>query len=140
MRVAVLSDIHANLEALEVVLEHMKPRGVDAIWFLGDAVGYGADAESVMKWLREATPPYLVRGNHDKVVAGIEEPDGFAAIAREAALRTREMVTPESMAQLRAMPRGPVQPTEEIGLCHGSWADEDYYIFNSFAREGFQAS
>ena len=81
MRVAILSDIHANSEALEAVLAHMEPRRVDAVWFLGDAVGYGADAELVIDWLGSAGLSSVVRGNHDKVVAGIEEPDTFSPIA-----------------------------------------------------------
>ncbi|MAF10183.1 metallophosphatase family protein [Candidatus Poribacteria bacterium] len=129
MRVAILSDIHANSEALEAVLAHMEPRRVDAVWFLGDAVGYGADAELVIDWLGSAGLAGVVRGNHDKVVAGIEEPDTFSPIARDAALRTRELISPEAAAALRLLPRGPVLVTDAVGLCHGSWFDEDYYIF-----------
>ena len=124
-----LSDIHANLEALEAVLEHLAPKRPDALWFLGDAVGYGGDPEPVVDWLRQIDPNHVVRGNHDKVVAGIEEPEGFSAIARDAALRTREMVSADGLAFLATLPQGPSTPKERFGICHGSWADEDYYIF-----------
>ena len=129
MRVAILSDIHANAEALEAVLAHMESRSVDAIWFLGDAVGYGADADHVIDWLGAGALDAAVRGNHDKVIGGIEEPDTFTPIARDAALRTRELISPEAANRLRELPRGPMQPTDSVGLCHGTWADEDYYIF-----------
>ncbi len=129
MRVAILSDIHANSEALDAVLAHMEPRSVDAIWFLGDAVGYGADPEHVIDWMSNGAIDGAVRGNHDKVIAGIEEPDTFTPIARDAALRSRELISPEAANRLRALPRGPMLPTDTAGLCHGSWADEDYYIF-----------
>ena len=139
MRVAILSDIHANLEALEAVLEHLARRRYDAIWFLGDAVGYGGDPEAILHWLREREPGHLVRGNHDKVVAGIEEPDGFSSIAREAALRTRSMVSEAGLRYLRMLPRGPVAVTDEVSICHGSWINEDYYIlFPNDAEETFE--
>lgn len=129
MRVAILSDIHANSEALDAVLAHMEPRRVDAVWFLGDAVGYGGDPEHVLDWMAGAELPGAVRGNHDKVVGGLEEPDTFSPIARDAALRTRDLISPQARERLRQLPRGPALVTDDVGLCHGSWTDEDYYIF-----------
>jgi predicted phosphodiesterase len=129
MRVAILSDIHANVQALNAVLEHMESRRVDAVWFLGDAVGYGGAPEEVLEWMSNAGLPAAVRGNHDKVIGGLEEPDTFSPIARDAALRTRDLISATARERLRQLPRGPAMVTDHVGLCHGSWMDEDYYIF-----------
>jgi predicted phosphodiesterase len=139
MRVAVLSDIHSNLEALDAVLNHSVEHDVETVWFLGDAVGYGGDPAAVVEWLRKLEGDPHVRGNHDKVVAGIEEPDSFSAIAKDAALQTRGMLTPENTAFLRRLQQGPVHVSDEVALCHGSWWDEDYYVLHpSDAAECFR--
>ncbi|GIX05731.1 MAG: metallophosphoesterase [Candidatus Poribacteria bacterium] len=91
-------------------------------------MGYGGDPEAVVAWLREASPAAAVRGNHDKVVAGIEEPEGFSPHARLAALRTRELLSPEALQYLATLPQGPVVTGKEAAICHGSWQDEDAYV------------
>ena len=133
MRIAILSDIHGNLEALEAVMESLETQPIDEIWFLGDAVGYGGDPEETSRLLAKTGLACAVRGNHDKVVAGIEEPVGFSPIARDAALRTRDLVSSETLDWLRALPKGPVQVNPQTAACHGSWEDEDGYII--FAQD-----
>ena len=133
MRAAVLSDAHGNLEALEAVLESLESQPVDEIWFLGDAVGYGGDPEEVSRLLSKSGLGWAVRGNHDKVVAGLEEPVGFSPLARAAALRTREMVSADTRRWLGELTPGPALVNNEIGLCHGSWEDEDGYVI--FAQD-----
>jgi predicted phosphodiesterase len=128
MRMGILSDIHANLEALDAVLEDAERRSVEAWWFLGDAVGYGGDPEEVVVRTRALHPLADVRGNHDKVVAGIEEPEDFADHARDAALRSRELITPATRAYLASLRKGPVHVVAGAAICHGSWADEDLYL------------
>lgn len=70
MRIALLSDIHANLQALEACLAHARAVGVDQYGFLGDYVGYGADAEAVVDIVREHVDrgAWAVMGNHDEAV------------------------------------------------------------------------
>jgi predicted phosphodiesterase len=128
MRIGVLSDIHSNYEALDAVLEDAVSRVVDGWWLLGDAVGYGGDPDAVVNRLRSLRLLAMVRGNHDKVIAGIEEPEGFSPIARDAALHTRSLIREASRAFLRALPKGPVRVSAEVALCHGSWQDEDLYL------------
>lgn len=128
MRVGVLSDIHSNYEALEAVLEEAAARGVEGWWLLGDAVGYGGDPDAVVERLRSLPLLGAVRGNHDKVVAGVEEPEGFSPTARDAALRTRALIRETTRAFLCALPKGPLRVSSHIALCHGSWHDEDLYL------------
>src|ERR1051325_3619984 len=76
MRYLVLTDIHANLEALEACLAHAAPRGCEATLGLGDLVGYGADPNAVVERVQSLKPAAIVRGNHDKVACGIDQAEG----------------------------------------------------------------
>ena len=75
MRVAAISDIHANLPALEAVLAAIDESEVDELWCLGDVVGYGADPEACTELVRERCDVCLV-GNHDLAVLGAQASDG----------------------------------------------------------------
>lgn len=130
MRYLVLTDVHANLEALEACLAHAGARGYDATIVLGDLVGYGADPNGVVARVRALAPAAIVRGNHDKVACGIDQADGFNAVAKRAARWTLDALTPEHRAWLAALPRGPRTVGEAIEVCHGSPANEDAYIFD----------
>ncbi|MGE5245417.1 MAG: metallophosphoesterase family protein [Betaproteobacteria bacterium] len=130
MRYLVLSDIHANLEALEACLGHAAGQGYDATIVLGDLVGYGADPNSVIDRVHALAPVAIVRGNHDKVACGLDQAEGFNAVARNAARWTLEVLTPEHRAWLAALPQGPQLVDATIEICHGSPIDEDAYIFD----------
>jgi predicted phosphodiesterase len=130
MRYLVLSDIHANIETLDAVLAAAESAGYDRVVVLGDLVGYGGDPDAVVERIRSLNPVAIVRGNHDKVAAGIEDSSGFNAIARRAALWTRQALSPESLRYLAALPTGPLSLDESVLICHGSPEDEDLYIFN----------
>ena len=132
----ILSDIHANLEALQAVLADAQGR-YDAILCLGDLVGYGADPNAIVEWARPNLRA-VVRGNHDKAGAG-EEPLHIYNPAAQSALRwTQAHLTPESQAYLQGMPRGPLRLASGNGsggapgfeLSHGSPADEDEYLIS----------
>ena len=124
MKVLILSDIHANLEALECALQQAD---YDQVWVLGDLVGYGACPNEVVEAVRQLEPAWIVRGNHDKVCCGLEDPDNFTDLARESALWTREQLTPESLEYLRSLPRGPLADDPWV-ISHGSPLDEDEYL------------
>src|SRR5512135_3241588 len=94
MRYLILTDIHANLEALDACLADARARCFDRTVVLGDVVGYGADANEVIARIQGLAPVAIVRGNHDKVAAGIENADGFNAVARTAARWTLNALTP----------------------------------------------
>ena len=128
MRALILSDIHGNLEALNAVLAAAEP--YDALWNLGDMVGYGGSPNEVIDLMR-AKAQINVRGNHDRVGAGLSSALGFNPVARAAAMWTRDELTPENLAWLRAVPPGPVQPEEPGVTCvHGSPLNEDQYILS----------
>ena len=130
MRYLVLSDIHANLQALEAVLAGSSAEGYDRVIVLGDLVGYGGDPDAVVERVRALDPVVIVRGNHDKVASGLEDSSGFNAIARRAAIWTRESLSPENRQYLAALPAGPLTLNDAVLVCHGSPEDEDLYIFN----------
>jgi predicted phosphodiesterase len=130
MRYLVLTDIHANLEALETCLADANERGYDQSLVLGDLIGYGADPNAVVDRVQELQPLAMVRGNHDKIALGLEEAEGFNAVAKDAARWTFEALTPDHRAWLAALPQGPTIVDDLVEICHGSPYDEDAYIFD----------
>jgi putative phosphoesterase len=133
VRYLLLSDLHANDEALTAVLSRVKRKTFDRVVCLGDFVGYAADPNKVLdrfRTLRKTT--ISVRGNHDKVVAGIDEGSLFNPPALEAARWTKERLSKENMEFLRRLPTGPELVDGRFVACHGSPLDEDAYIFSDF--------
>lgn len=126
MRFLVLSDIHANLTALDAALEAAKGRWERAIC-LGDIVGYGPDPNEVIDRVR-ALDALTIRGNHDKAGSGLESAEDFNPIARSAALWTRNQLRPENREYLINLPTGPLA-VNGISLVHGAFRDEDEYLF-----------
>lgn len=134
MRVAVLSDIHSNLQALDAVLGAMGT--VDAIWHLGDIVGYGPEPDGVVQRLRDVAA-VGVRGNHDDAACGGVSIENFNVDARIAAEWTRARIGAETRAYLNALPESLVPDGSSFTLVHGTprnpiweyldspWAAED---------------
>jgi diadenosine tetraphosphatase ApaH/serine/threonine PP2A family protein phosphatase len=120
VRAAVVTDIHANLPALEAVLAAIDGAGVDRIWCLGDIVGYGADPDACADLVRERCEPCLA-GNHDLAVLGALDVDAFSRSAAEAVLWTREHVAERTLELLRDLE--PTGREEGIGLFHASPLD-----------------
>jgi diadenosine tetraphosphatase ApaH/serine/threonine PP2A family protein phosphatase len=137
MRFLVLSDLHANLEALQAVLDRAGGLGWERALVLGDIVGYGADPEAVVQATRGLQGLVAVRGNHDRVAAGEEPAGDFSASALRAAFWTRRRLSPASREFLSRLPRGPVEFGPGGVLAHGSPADEDEYILDD--EEGARA-
>lgn len=127
MRILLLSDIHANLEALEASLAAAP--AYDLVVNLGDIVGYGASPNEVATRSRELGTVF-VRGNHDKAATGLMELEDFNPMAAAAAVWTRGELTPENLEWLRNLPHGPVSLPEfpQVQLVHGSPNDEDEYV------------
>jgi diadenosine tetraphosphatase ApaH/serine/threonine PP2A family protein phosphatase len=139
MRYLILSDIHANLEALESTLS--AAGDWDAALVLGDLVGYGADPNAVIERVRALPNATIIRGNHDKVGAGVETVESFNHLARHAISWTSTTLTPEYRAWLADMPAGPAFIDDVVEICHGSPFDEDAYIFDELdARRAVIAS
>ena len=118
MRIGIVSDVHANLTALETVLAEMGP--VDALWVCGDTVGYGPDPSDVLALLleRKAT---IVAGNHDRAVATGEDLEFFNPPAATAAKMHQGWLSSAERDTLGALPR--TLETSDVTLCHGSLRD-----------------
>jgi predicted phosphodiesterase len=132
MRVAVLSDVHSNLAALEAVLADVDQNGVDEIWCLGDLVGYGPEPDACVALIAERTSACLA-GNHDLVVSGAIAIDVFASDAGAAARWTAAIIAPETRAVLDEL-----RPSGEragVELYHASIRDPiwEYVIDNHTA-------
>ncbi len=137
-RIAILSDVHGNLPAFRAVLDATRDAGVDAIWFLGDLVGYGAHPDECVA-LALAECDLVLAGNHDLAVAGAIELTDFSPSATAAALWTREHASPDTIAQLAQLE--PARNGEAIGLYHGSPRDPiwEYVLAGDQADECFDA-
>ncbi len=138
VKVAVISDIHANLQALEAVLEEVDRDRHDEIWCLGDAVGYGANPNEVVEILSERCSLLLI-GNHDLAALDEIEITNFSVNAAEAALWTRKNLTPRTVEILRSI-EGARATREAIGLSHASPRDPiwEYVIDTGVAEENIE--
>ncbi len=139
MRIAVISDIHANLHALEAVLTAIDAEGVDEIWCLGDVVGYGPRPNESVALVRERATICLA-GNHDLVVLGKIDRATFGGDAAAAADWTRTELDADAAAFL-----GGLRPSETVPdaeLFHGSARDPvwDYVLDDEAARATLAAT
>ena len=133
MRVAVVSDIHSNLHALEAVLAAIEADAPDELWCLGDIVGYGPRPNECCD-LVAARADVCLAGNHDLAVRGTIDLDEFHGDAALAARQNRKALTPESHAFLdRLAPKG---SRHGVALYHGSARDPvwEYVLSDETAR------
>ena len=134
MRYLIVSDLHANREALDAVVQHANDRYDQAIC-CGDLVGYGADPNPVVDWVR-ANCALTVRGNHDKACTGLDDLEWFNPVAKAAAVWTQLNMTPENAEWTRSLPKGPLS-VGGFQAVHGAPFDEDEYVLA--AEEATQA-
>jgi len=141
VRYLIVSDVHANHEALEAVLHHVRRKRYDRVLFLGDAVGYGASPNRVLAWLRSlGSQAAMVRGTHHRVCPGLDSADYFHPFARQAPTSTNEHLESKNLEFLSSLAEGPVALSDELAICHGSSVDEDAYIFSAYdAQIAFEA-
>ncbi len=126
MRFLLLSDIHANLIALDACLEAVKGRW-DRVYCLGDLVDYGPDPNEATERVRELSP-VIIRGNHDKAVAGLTDLEDFNPVAKWRRNGRAHKCIPPISTYIAKLPAGPISP-DGITLVHGSYEDEDEYVF-----------
>ena len=140
MRYLIISDIHANIDALEAVLA-AAANGWDRVLVLGDLVGYGAEPNGVIHRIRGLDPVAVIRGNHDKAACGLDDGENFNQIARFAASWTQQQLTADNREYLRALPQGPTIIDDRLEICHGAPFDEDHYIFDAVdAQRGLETA
>ncbi len=126
MRFLILSDIHANSTALEAALAAADGRWESALC-LGDVVDYGPDPNEVTERVKPLVST-IIRGNHDKAVAGLSDMEDFNPLAQLAAYWTRKQMRPDTMDYIAKLPQGPASAAS-LTLVHGSYHDEDEYVF-----------
>jgi diadenosine tetraphosphatase ApaH/serine/threonine PP2A family protein phosphatase len=138
LRVAVLSDIHANRQALEAVLGAVDEAGVDEVWCLGDMVGYGADPDACTALMQERASLCLV-GNHDLALLGALDISTFSEAAATAVDWTRENAAEETLGYLRSLE--PAASRAGVGLFHASPRDPiwEYVLSTDQADAGLDA-
>jgi predicted phosphodiesterase len=128
-RIAVVSDVHSNLQALEAVLARIDHLGCDTVWCLGDVVGYGARPSECLALLRDRGTVF-VQGNHDAAVADVAATIWFNLHSRLAVEHNRRLLTAAEIDFLAALP---TRRDLEDGtvLCHGSPGDRDRYLLDT---------
>jgi diadenosine tetraphosphatase ApaH/serine/threonine PP2A family protein phosphatase len=131
VRYLILSDIHSNLQALDAVLAAASRERYDAALVLGDLVGYAADPSAVIARTCALRPAAMIRGNHDRVCAGLGSAAGFSDVARQAIEWTAATLSWEDLAVLAALPEGPREVGDGLVICHGAPFDEDHYILGA---------
>jgi len=126
--IAVLSDLHANADALAAVVREFGRRRPERVYHLGDLVGYNAEPESCVRWAMENTAGG-VYGNHDAVACGRASGEDFHEAARKAALWSRDRISADSREYLSRLPAS-LDAGGSALLVHGSLSDPDRYIYS----------
>jgi diadenosine tetraphosphatase ApaH/serine/threonine PP2A family protein phosphatase len=130
MRLAIFSDVHANLEALSAVVEAYRGEQIDHFYCLGDVVGYGANPNECADIVRELAE-ITILGNHDAAVAGRMDYSYYYEAARQALDAHATSLTKQNMSWLKALPYKRMLDESGVLLCHGSPVriEEFEYIF-----------
>jgi len=138
MRVALLSDVHSNLAALEAVIEAAHKAGAEAVWHMGDLVGYGPDPDAVVA-VMQAEGAECVMGNHDAAALGLMPITDFNDMAKEAVLWTAARISEATRVFLSALPQ--TRSDGRYTCCHGTLRDPLWEYLDTYdaARAHFDA-
>ena len=129
-KIAVLSDVHGNLEALEAVLKALPAEGVERLIHLGDLVGYNANPRECLQLLQDQWAISIL-GNHDLAALEPQTAESFNVLAYQAIIYAQQQLTPENLRYLRSLPRIEVLWDRYL-ICHGTPESMDSYILNLF--------
>ena len=129
MVIAIISDVHSNLEALTKAIDIIDSRSVDEIVCLGDIVGYGADPNECVDLVRRRCNT-VIKGNHDDAVVDLTAAEDFTDNARSAILWTRKQITEENLDYLRSLSL--VHRKKDMVFVHSSPCEPEEwnYIFD----------
>jgi len=138
VRLALISDIHGNLEAFEAVVADARQKGVDGFACLGDIVGYGADPVACLERVKDLDPVAIIQGNHDAYAADDRDLASFNPLATQATLWTREQLSPQQRLWLGNLP---LEKHLESVVClvHATPEDPESWAYVRFQDEGTQA-
>ena len=134
MRIAIISDIHGNLEAFRRVLEDIEAMGPDRIVSLGDNIGYGPEPEEVVRLVRERAIP-SVMGNHELASTRIGQKRWFNPVARKSVNRTNDLLSKDSLRYLRDLPMSLV--IEGCRFVHGCPPDSPRRYLYEYDEQDF---
>lgn len=126
MRIAIISDIHSNIEALTEVVKVIDELRADRVVCLGDVVGYGASPNECCEIIRNLAEVTLL-GNHDAAVAGRMDYSFYYEAARQALDWSASVIADEHLAWLKSLPY--TYRIGEVGFCHGSPLDPQAYEY-----------
>ena len=126
MKYAVISDVHANLQALEAVLKDAEAQGAESVVCLGDVVGYGPLPAETLRRVRSAATT-VIAGNHDDAVSGRISADNFIDLAADAVKRHREALSPDELAWLKSLPY--TCRLEDAVAAHGDLTDPEAFNY-----------
>ena len=126
MKAAIISDIHANLEALKAVLKSIEQYDVDAVYCLGDTVGYGPNPNECIELVREKCL-YVLLGNHDHAAIDKTKLEYFNPYARAAVFWTREHLTPKNKEYLASLPY--THQNDEMLMVHASPSNPAHWYY-----------
>jgi predicted phosphodiesterase len=127
LKIAVLSDLHSNGDALDAVMRDLAARRVDRIYHLGDLVGYNAEPEKCVRWASESAAGGIL-GNHDAVACGKASGEFFNTPALVAARWSADRLSAGSLGYLSSLPDRLVVE-KELLMVHGAPSDPDRYLF-----------
>lgn len=143
-RIAIISDIHSNLEALTAVLEDLREQKAEVLYCLGDVVGYGANPSECLALTRKVAP-VILKGNHDAAVAGGPASFDFNDAAQAAVAWTRKQMSADDLTFLAGLPYVHEIPERSMVLAHATPGEPEafhYLLFDvapSEALAGFSA-
>jgi diadenosine tetraphosphatase ApaH/serine/threonine PP2A family protein phosphatase len=138
LKFALISDIHANLEALEAVVDDARKCGVDRFICLGDIVGYGADPGVCLEAIKDLDCIAIIQGNHDVYAADERDLSSFNPLASRATIWTREQLTDDQRAWLAKLPLE-ARLGEDVSLVHATPGEPESWAYVRFHDEGFYA-
>jgi len=129
---AIISDVHANLQALKAVLAEIEKEDIDSLLFAGDSVGYGPEPNECVELLRTKTS-LMIAGNHDWGAVGLTDVRDFNAYAHVAIDWTRDVLTTENFSYLHDLPlTKKISGDRDIFLVHGTPQEPDQWHYFSF--------
>ena len=126
----ILADIHANIRALEAVLEATSNHSLDAIYCAGDIVGYGSHPNECIDVLRQLDAT-CIRGNHERFVLGTDDGESFNPMAYESGTWTKGVLTDQNKEYLLSLP-DELRLDDGTVIAHGAPGDPDRYLFGSW--------